>query len=244
MLKPWGSAARSLDVLPLIDRRELLVFGGGALLAAGAPALARAGPTAAQTPFTLGVASGDPAPDGFVIWTRLAPEPLAPDGRGGLGAPVPVLVLGDYIYEYSYPGDRAKGRTVRAHDRQDEVIDLAGYRDRYALNKTDPDLQDKQKFESDDRRPEGLRQQRRCARSHPNAKKMPSAAPTGAPADAVSQPVRWVTDARRPCAQSRDPTMNQPPRDKPSPTQYPLANCWLDPRAADSDTLHVDDPHA
>lgn len=31
-------------------------------------------------PFTLGVASGDPAPDGFVIWTRLAPEPLAPEG--------------------------------------------------------------------------------------------------------------------------------------------------------------------
>ena len=35
-------------------------------------------------PFTLGVASGDPAPDGFVIWTRLALEPLAADGRGGM----------------------------------------------------------------------------------------------------------------------------------------------------------------
>jgi alkaline phosphatase D len=30
-------------------------------------------------PFTLGVASGDPTPDGFVLWTRLAPEPLDPD---------------------------------------------------------------------------------------------------------------------------------------------------------------------
>ena len=28
------------------------------------------------TPFQLGVASGDPSPDGFVIWTRLAPAPL------------------------------------------------------------------------------------------------------------------------------------------------------------------------
>ncbi|MFB9908380.1 alkaline phosphatase D family protein [Allokutzneria oryzae] len=28
-------------------------------------------------PFTLGVASGDPLPDGVVLWTRLAPEPLA-----------------------------------------------------------------------------------------------------------------------------------------------------------------------
>ena len=27
-------------------------------------------------PFTLGVASGDPLPDGVVIWTRLAPSPL------------------------------------------------------------------------------------------------------------------------------------------------------------------------
>ena len=27
-------------------------------------------------PFQLGVASGDPAPDGVVIWTRLAPDPL------------------------------------------------------------------------------------------------------------------------------------------------------------------------
>lgn len=30
-------------------------------------------------PFTLGVASGDPTPDGVVLWTRLAPDPL----RGG-----------------------------------------------------------------------------------------------------------------------------------------------------------------
>lgn len=31
-------------------------------------------------PFTLGVASGDPLPDSVVLWTRLAPEPLAEDG--------------------------------------------------------------------------------------------------------------------------------------------------------------------
>nr|WP_235921440.1 alkaline phosphatase D family protein [Lentzea tibetensis] len=35
-------------------------------------------------PFTLGVASGDPAQDGFVIWTRLAPSPLNADGLGGM----------------------------------------------------------------------------------------------------------------------------------------------------------------
>src|SRR5687767_12204339 len=36
-------------------------------------------PTGAY-PFTLGVASGDPAPDSVVLWTRLAPEPLAGGG--------------------------------------------------------------------------------------------------------------------------------------------------------------------
>ena len=35
-------------------------------------------------PFTLGVASGDPAADGFVLWTRLAPRPLDESGRGGM----------------------------------------------------------------------------------------------------------------------------------------------------------------
>ncbi|TDW17815.1 alkaline phosphatase D [Kribbella kalugense] len=33
-----------------------------------------------RDPFTLGVASGDPLPDAVVIWTRLAPDPLAPFG--------------------------------------------------------------------------------------------------------------------------------------------------------------------
>lgn len=36
-------------------------------------------------PFQLGVASGEPTHDGFVIWTRLAIDPLASDGLGGLG---------------------------------------------------------------------------------------------------------------------------------------------------------------
>ncbi|GAB3441221.1 alkaline phosphatase D family protein [Streptomonospora sediminis] len=36
--------------------------------------------------FTLGVASGEPTHDGFVLWTRLAPDPLAADGMGGMPA--------------------------------------------------------------------------------------------------------------------------------------------------------------
>ena len=46
-------------------------------------------PTFAADPFSLGVASGDPAPHGTVLWTRLAPRPLEP---GGGMPPEPVLV--------------------------------------------------------------------------------------------------------------------------------------------------------
>jgi alkaline phosphatase D len=46
----------------------------------GAPAIVRARANWRGNPFSLGIASGDPAPDGFVIWTRLAPEPLEPHG--------------------------------------------------------------------------------------------------------------------------------------------------------------------
>ncbi|MFW2830906.1 alkaline phosphatase D family protein [Sphingomonas sp. ID0503] len=44
------------------------------------PAIARAQMLFRFYPFSLGVAAGDPAPDGFVIWTRLAPEPMERDG--------------------------------------------------------------------------------------------------------------------------------------------------------------------
>lgn len=56
------------------------------VIASGGMALVR-GPAAPL--FSLGVASGEPSADGVVLWTRLAPEPLAPGG--GLGdARVPV----------------------------------------------------------------------------------------------------------------------------------------------------------
>jgi alkaline phosphatase D len=77
---------------PVLDRRILLQ--GGILLSLGALGAARpllAKPAFAKNPFTLGVASGDPLPDGFVLWTRLAPEPLEP--HGGMAAPMhPVAV--------------------------------------------------------------------------------------------------------------------------------------------------------
>jgi alkaline phosphatase D len=191
-----------------------------------------------DNPFTLGVAAGEPVPDGFVLWTRLAVDPLAADGLGGMRAPVPVswevardqgmrevvrrgtveaiarsahcvhvevrdlepnrpywyrfgalgeqseigrarttpapgdrldglrfvfascsnwqlgyfsayrhmaeeapdlvIFLGDYIYEYTLSAG-SLGRIVRPPDSP-PATNLAGYRNRYALYRTDPDL--------------------------------------------------------------------------------------------------------
>jgi alkaline phosphatase D len=48
-----------------------------------------------KDPFTLGVASGDPLPDGVVLWTRLAPDPLVGGGMGGAPVEVEWLVARD-----------------------------------------------------------------------------------------------------------------------------------------------------
>ncbi|WP_120077855.1 alkaline phosphatase D family protein [Aurantiacibacter odishensis] len=63
-------------------RRTLLRgFGAAAVTAFGFLPAARvlAAPVFRDYPFQLGVAAGDPAPDGFVIWTRLATQPLEID---------------------------------------------------------------------------------------------------------------------------------------------------------------------
>ena len=65
------------------SRRDLIAAPALLSLAARASAIGWA------NPFTLGVASGDPWPDGMVLWTRLAPQPLTPDG-GMPARPAPV----------------------------------------------------------------------------------------------------------------------------------------------------------
>jgi alkaline phosphatase D len=66
------------------SRRELMkiawMLGAAAVAAPLFSRRALAKPIFDAYPFTLGVASGDPLPDGIVLWTRLAPRPL--DGGG------------------------------------------------------------------------------------------------------------------------------------------------------------------
>ena len=67
-----------------MDRRAFLGMGvmGAASLAIGTGVLTgnRAQAAFPSYPFKLGVASGDPLPDGVVLWTRLAPSPLQGGG--------------------------------------------------------------------------------------------------------------------------------------------------------------------
>jgi alkaline phosphatase D len=67
-----------------ISRRTLLRATGSAtaayVLLGRSATSASAAPPFAGDPFALGVASGDPTPEGVVLWTRLAPEPLAGGG--------------------------------------------------------------------------------------------------------------------------------------------------------------------
>jgi alkaline phosphatase D len=101
---------------PRLSRRRALGLGLAALAhpLLSAPTLAggRLAPpqsSAAQNnPFPLGVASGDPSPDGFVLWTRLAPEPLArdPQAPGGLSG-------GDILIKLEIADDPLMHRIVR-----------------------------------------------------------------------------------------------------------------------------------
>ncbi|MFI6643779.1 alkaline phosphatase D family protein [Streptomyces sp. NPDC050504] len=52
-----------------------------------------------------------------------------------------ILHLGDYIYEYGSGVYPAAKYTVRRHQPQHEILNLADYRLRHATYKTDPDLQ-------------------------------------------------------------------------------------------------------
>ncbi|WP_230483537.1 alkaline phosphatase D family protein [Sphingomonas sp. Leaf21] len=63
---------RQIVAAPLIAAPFVIASGGMALMRGPGDPI-----------FSLGVASGEPSPDGMVLWTRLAPQPLEP--LGGLG---------------------------------------------------------------------------------------------------------------------------------------------------------------
>jgi alkaline phosphatase D len=87
-----------------VTRRRFLTGAGGTLLALPLVGAARPGqmarsprpgPALPDGLFSLGVASGDPIPGGVVLWTRLAPEPLAGGGMPPVDVPVSWEVASD-----------------------------------------------------------------------------------------------------------------------------------------------------
>ena len=113
-----------------------MLLGGGGLLAAlaltGCRGTAGAdGPTPTtapafvdRDPFTLGVASGDPLPDGVVLWTRLAPDPRAGGGMPDLPVPVGWQVASDERFRRIVREGVVVAQPARAHAVHVEVGDL------------------------------------------------------------------------------------------------------------------------
>ena len=83
---------RASPLPPLFSRRGFLTGVGATVVSTALAPFASSRHVAAQKigddPFTLGVASGDPMPDGVVLWTRLAPKPF--EGGGMPHHPVAV----------------------------------------------------------------------------------------------------------------------------------------------------------
>src|SRR5262245_47942476 len=109
------------------SRRALLGRAAALAGAALSPALWTPGIARARLPddpFGLGIASGDPTPDGMVLWTRLAPRPLEPDG--GM-PPEPVMVDWEVWEDEARTRLAASGRTLAAREAAHAVhVEVAG----------------------------------------------------------------------------------------------------------------------
>jgi alkaline phosphatase D len=118
---------------PMFDRRTLLKGALGAGLLTSGFQIAATSPVRAefkQNPFTLGIASGDPASDGVVLWTRLAPEPL--QARGGMTIlPVEVTweIAADPQMKQVVRSGSAMARVELAHSVHVDVDGLEPARD-------------------------------------------------------------------------------------------------------------------
>ena len=118
-------AAPPAPASPAVSRRSLLLAGGltGALAAVGLPGAWAAAPRAGY-PFALGVASGDPRAASVVIWTRLAPDPLAGGGMPSRPVSVEWQVAGDERFRSVVRQGVATALPAAAHSLHVEVDGL------------------------------------------------------------------------------------------------------------------------
>ncbi|MGH9719486.1 MAG: alkaline phosphatase D family protein [Bryobacteraceae bacterium] len=83
-----------------------------------------AAPPFRKNPFSLGVMSGDPSPDGFVLWTRLAPDPLQDGGMNTAAVEVEWIVAEDESLRRVVKKGKAVAAPMLAHSVHVEVAGL------------------------------------------------------------------------------------------------------------------------
>lgn len=116
------------DTFQRFSRRELLNIAWR--LGAGAAVLPLVGDRVlAQVafhayPFSLGVASGDPVPDGVVLWTRLAPDPLNGGGMPTASVEVSWEIASDRAFRSVAQQGVAMARPELGHSVHVEVSGL------------------------------------------------------------------------------------------------------------------------
>jgi len=103
-----------------------MVIGGSVAAAALSAIGARGAIPLPAGLFSLGVASGDPEPDGVILWTRLAPDPMAPDG----GMPPEAIAVRWEVAEDERFARIVRSGTARAEPRWGHSVhvDAAGLR--------------------------------------------------------------------------------------------------------------------
>jgi alkaline phosphatase D len=110
-----------------ISRRQFVGLGGASaamVVFGGASSLlprARGATRFHSDPFSLGVASGDPTPDGVLLWTRLAPDPLHGGGMPARAVPVRWEVAGDERFRKVVAHGEQAARPELAHSLHVEV---------------------------------------------------------------------------------------------------------------------------
>ncbi|MBY0508957.1 MAG: alkaline phosphatase D family protein [Rhodospirillaceae bacterium] len=116
--------------------RRTLLRGAALWAAASAAGLgpvkrALAAPVFLNDPFQLGVASGDPVADGFVIWTRLAPDPFDPEALPPEAIQVAWEVATDEAMKKIVARGNVMARPDMAHSVHVDVRGLAPHHQYY-----------------------------------------------------------------------------------------------------------------
>ena len=111
-----------------LSRRELMKLAWLLGAAAVAPPLLTrrvlAKPIFDAYPFPLGIASGDPLPDGVVLWTRLAPKPLEGGGMPMVNVEVDWEISRDALFATIVQKGTSLARPELGHSVHVEVAGL------------------------------------------------------------------------------------------------------------------------